>query len=127
VLLVKETPDALRYLGADLFRPLQLFLIRFRDFVHIAECIRQELRRSLADKRDAQAIQDPRQRLLPRRFDILQKLLGRFLAHALQRDQIVERQPVEIGDVLDQSAVDQLRYQGLPHSVDIHNTPRGEM
>ena len=59
------------------------------DLVQIAKIFCQKLRGALADKRNSQSIQDPRQRRLARRVDILEDFLGRFLAHALEPHQLL--------------------------------------
>src|SRR6185295_7371240 len=45
----------------------------------------------------------------------------------LQLDEVCERQPIQIGDVLHQPAIDQLRYQSFTQPVDIHDAARREM
>ena len=97
------------------------------DRIQAAECLGQNLRGSLADERNAQAIQHARQRLLARRVDVPQDFLGRLLPHAFELQQLLERQIVNIRHALDQAARDQLVHQHVAHAIDIHDAARGEM
>ena len=58
--------------GPDLLHFLQRLGRRFGNLVQVAEMSGQKLRRSLADERNAQAVQHARQRLLPRGVDVLE-------------------------------------------------------
>src|SRR6185312_2309979 len=84
-------------------------------------------RGAFAHERDAQAVEYARQRRAARRVDIGENLLGRLLAHALERHQVVEFQIVKIGNVLYQAFAHQLIHQRFAHPVDVHYAARGPM
>ena len=85
------------------------------------------MRRALADEANSQSVNHPLQRQLLRVLDLAQNVLRRLLAHALQLEQFVFRQAVEIGDVFHQPGFDQLIDQRVAHAIDVHHPARGEV
>ena len=67
------------------------------------------------------------QRRLLARLDRADEVGGRFLAHALELGELLDREPVEIGDVAHHAALDQLRDQLLAQPVDVERVLRGEV
>jgi hypothetical protein len=60
-------------------------------------------------------------------LDIAQNVGGRFGAHALQREQLLGGERIQIGHAVGQAAIHQLIHQRLAHAIDIHHAARGEM
>ena len=61
-------------------------------------------------------------------FSILRDHVGRrFGGHALERHQLIERQPVDIRHAVHQAAIHQLIHQRVAQAVDIHHAARREM
>src|SRR5271167_1825568 len=87
----------------------------------------QKLRRALANKSNAEPVDDALQRQVFRFVDLIKNVLRRFVGEALKAEQFFFREVVDIGDICDQAALDQLVDQGLAHTVDVHHTTRGEM
>ena len=94
---------------------------------HRSEVLGQKLRGALADHADAQAVDHALQRQLLRVFDFVENVLRRLVAHALQAEQIVFGELVDVGDVLHQAAFGELRDQRVAHAVNIHDAARGEV
>ena len=57
----------------------------------------------------------------------LTMLCGRFLRKALQGDEVVLRQVVEVADVLHQALVHQLQDDLFPQAVDVHAALPGKV
>ena len=89
--LVEKLPDALGHLGTHLFGLLQHLFVGMRDGVQASKRLGKNLRSPLTHERNAKAVQDAWQRARTRRVNILQNLLGRFLAHAFQLQKLIER------------------------------------
>ncbi len=79
---------------------LHLVLGGLHERVQRPEVAREQLRRSLADVADAKAEEEPRERLLLRRLDRRDELLGALLREPLERDELLDGERVEVGDVV---------------------------
>ena len=81
----------------------------------------------VADEWDAETVQYPGQRLPARRLNAVENPLRRLLGHALEIDELFQRQRVQIRDVFRQPLVHQLLHQHVSHAVDIHYAAGSEM
>ena len=87
----------------------------------------QELRRALADHANSEAVDDALERQLLRIFNLVENVLRRLVGEALQTQQILLGEVVDVSDVLDQAAIDELHDQRFAHAVNIHHTARREV
>src|SRR6476469_5988188 len=88
---------------------------------------RQRLRRDVADARQAQRVEDTRERRLPRSLDRGDEVAGRDLAEALEAGQLLLRQVVDVGDVGDQALLEKAQRLLLAEPVDVHRPLADEM
>jgi len=76
---------------------------------------------------DAQGKQEARQRGLLGFFERRQHVLGRFLGHALQRNQRGQAQSVQVGQCADHVGIHQLVHQLVAQALDVHGAARGKV
>ena len=119
--------DALRDPRPDFVDFFKFLRAGFHDRVQRAEMLRQKLCGALANKPCPQTVNDALKRKPLGGFDLRQHVFRRLLAHALELQQVVFCQLVEIGDILDQASFGKLIYQGIAEAVDIHDVTRGKM
>ena len=60
-------------------------------------------------------------------FDLVENVLRRLLAHAFEREQLVEREGVDVGDGFHQPTIDELVDERVAHALDVHHAARGEV
>ncbi len=87
----------------------------------------QEFGGALADEADAQSINHAFQRQLAAGGDLVEHVLGGLFAHALELQEVVAGEAIEVGDVLDHAAVGELVDQSVAHALDVHYSARGEV
>src|SRR5207249_4624930 len=125
--LTKKLRDALCYAGSYFVYFEQFLLTRVDERVHGAEMLGQKLRRALAHETDAKAIDNPLQRQLLGVLDFVQHILGRFITHAFEFQQIGLSELVDIGDIPHHAAIGELIYQSIAQSIDVHYAARREV
>ncbi len=87
----------------------------------------QQLGGRLADVANSQRGEQPRQRGVFAALQGVEKILRRLLGHAIEaRPVALCVKAVEIGDVVHQTAVDQLLDEFFAQSFDIHGAARAE-
>src|SRR5580704_13049071 len=87
----------------------------------------QELRRAFADETDAEAVDHALEGQLLGAFDLIENVLGGFVAHPIERQQVFFGQLVDIGDVLYQLAVGELSDQSVSQAINVHDAARREV
>ena len=97
----------LRHRVPDGVHGLDLFRRRRHQPLHAAEVPRQRLRRDLAHVAHAQAEEDAREPLLFGRLDAVQQVLRGLLLEALQRQQLLFGQRVDVAHVVHHAALQQ--------------------
>jgi hypothetical protein len=113
-------------MGPDVGHLQQLLDARVHDRVELAEVPRQVARRGLADVADAQPYRK-RGSVVCFDFSRPPAVLRRLLAHALQRHQVGQAEPVQVGQGADHAGVDHLVDQLLAQALDVHGAALGEM
>ena len=124
---LREGRDARGNDGTDIGNRLKRVDIRLQQGIQAAEVFGQVPRRSLADIADTQRKNETGERRLPAGGNGLDQIAGRFLAHALQAGQLLDRQGIEIGRRMDQAGLDQLINQLVAQPLDVHRPPRREV
>jgi len=88
----------------------------------------KQLPRALADKPDAERVDEPRKPLFFARFDFVQKILRRFFGHPFEVGELLEIEAeIEIGDVLDEIFLHELVHDFFSQAVDVHCVAAGEV
>src|SRR4051812_4279306 len=88
--------------------------------------LREQVRIILADMRNAEPGQHPRQAATLAGGDTVDQVLRRLLAHPLQFDQLLGRDTIKIWDRAYEPCVHQLLDDGIAKSLDIHGGPGRE-
>ena len=92
-----------------------------------AQALGQQLCHRLPHVADAQREQDTLKRNRLALGQAVQKVVHRFLGHALQRQQLICGQGVQIRHIPKEAGVHQLRHGFFPEPIHIHGLPRDEM
>src|SRR5580704_2630356 len=87
----------------------------------------QKLRSAFADHSDAESVDHALERKFFRILNFVENVLGRLVGKSIEAEQIFLREVVNVGDIFYQTLVDQLSNERFAHSVDVHDTARGEM
>ena len=75
-----------------------------------------------AHERNTQSVQNPASGCERERVDVLDDLRSRLLTHALEFEELVHCKPVEIRDIVNQATAEELIYQRISHTVDVHHS-----
>src|SRR5688572_29943472 len=76
---------------------------------------------------NAEAEDQPPQVARFARFDAVEEIARRLFAHALDCEKLVERERVEVGDILDQAELRQLQREHVAAALNIHRAARAPM
>src|SRR5262249_48964985 len=125
--LLEERYDRPRDFVADAVYLGQLRLRLGGDDVEAAELRGQERRHARADEPYAQGVEQAGQAARARGVDRPDEVLGRLVGKAVELGDVLGREPVEIGEVLDLPAVDQLLDRAVAQVLNVHRPPRSEM
>ena len=122
LLLVLEVGvDALGDLRADPLDVADVLGAGLHEGVEVVEVRGEELRDLAADVPDAEREEQAVQVAALRRLDVLEDLVGEHRPHALKRDELVLRQEVDVGRVLDETAFEEDRDPTLAEALDVHH------
>ena len=116
--------DALRGGLADVADLGHLLDRRSQQRIKRAEVVAQDAARLLADMPDAEREQQPRQVAGLARFNRADKIVRPDVHLFAKRQQLLDRQVVQVSRRLDQSGVDQLLQVALAAAVDVHRVTR---
>ena len=119
--------DALRRGLADVADLGHLLDWRSQQRIKRAEVVAQDAARLLADMPNAEREQQPRQVAGLARFNRADKIVRPDVHLFAERQQLLDRQVVQVSRRLDQSGVDQLLQVALAAAVDVHRVTRREM
>ena len=119
--------DALRGGLADVADLGHLLDRRSQQRIKRAEVVAQDAARLLADMPNAEREQQPRQVAGLARFNRADKIVRPDVHLFAERQQLLDRQVVQVSRRLDQSGVDQLLQVALAAAVDVHRVTRREM
>ncbi len=97
------------------------------DGVHRPERARQQLGILIPDVANAQRKQHPRQRPAFARGDVVEQVLGALVAHALEHDQLLPGELVDVAGVVDQLLLDQRPRQLFADGFDVHRPAPDKM
>src|SRR5580700_7981020 len=87
----------------------------------------EKLGGTLADERDADAVDEALEAVLLARGDFVEEILGGFFGHALEIGERLEIELVDIGVVLNEILFDELVDDFFAEAVDIHGVAAGKM
>src|ERR1043165_6998913 len=119
--------DALSHGEADLVDVVEFFNRRLQETFEGTELARQNSRSALADMADSKSVNQTGQVTRLARGDLIQDVARGFFRHTFERNQIFQRQAVNVGNVAHQLLLDQLIGQREPQSFDAHRAPRSKM
>ena len=91
-----------------------------------AEFLGQQVGHAIADMLDRQARQQAAQAALFAGGDAVEQVLGRLLAHAFQFEELLQCQAVQIGNAVDQAAIDELIDDFVAQPLDVHGIAAGK-
>ena len=105
----------------------QCLLVGSQQGIEPAEMACQILGRGFAHMADAQAVDEAGQRGMAAFFQAVEQILCGLFGHAVQPGQGVELELVQVGQAVDQAAVDQLVDQLFTEVFDIHGAALGKV
>ena len=89
----------------------------------------EQHRRPLADEPDAEAVEKPAQLPGLAGFDLQEQVVGRFVGHALESDQLVAAlaQVIEVGEVAHEALLEELVDEHVAEPLDVHRVAPREV
>src|SRR6266542_1417537 len=76
---------------------------------------------------DAERVQDPRQRSPPRAIDGAHQVLGALARESVQALEGLDREPIQVGWLREETPLDQLVDDRIARALDVHPTTPGEV
>src|SRR5215213_10731430 len=125
--IVKPVAHALSDRESNFGNRIQLFHRSFHQLLERAELVREDARRSLTDVPNSQRVNKVRKISRLTRFDLRQQVRSRLLCHARKTRDLIERQRIEIANVLYKIRCYELFGEDVAQSLDAHCTSRGEV